>query len=207
MIGGFRTKIQIGYAESHRGFLPVVFDSPRDRGRNDYPEARMLGPDFGHFVVGGGVPNSLDSFGNLEVSPPVTVRGRNYPLGRILVGGRRDGDLSHSARQMMAEVRQFLDAQRVQFPFEIFTDWLAVGHVDEIVSFVPDDAAPKGFRCLLASPAKVKSILLELQKRAMVRRCCSRASVGATEKTLNCLSTSSWPRRISGRATNPINRS
>ena len=157
-------EIEIGYAESHRGFLPVVFDSPRDRGLNDYPEARMLGPDFGHFVVGGGVPNSLDSFGNLEVSPPVTVRGRNYPLGRILVGGRRDGDLSHSARQMMAEVRQFLYAQRVQFPFEIFTDWLAVGHVDEIVSFVPDDAAPKGFRCLLASPAKVKSILLELQQ-------------------------------------------
>lgn len=29
---------------------------------------------------------SLDSFGNLEVSPPVTVNGKNYPLGRILVG-------------------------------------------------------------------------------------------------------------------------
>lgn len=30
--------------------------------------------------------SSLDSFGNLEVSPPVTVNGRKYPLGRILIG-------------------------------------------------------------------------------------------------------------------------
>jgi protein-arginine deiminase len=29
---------------------------------------------------------SLDSFGNLEVSPPVTVNGKEYPLGRILIG-------------------------------------------------------------------------------------------------------------------------
>ncbi|VVP60367.1 hypothetical protein PS850_06195 [Pseudomonas fluorescens] len=155
-------EIEIGYTQSHRGHLSVVFDSPRDRGLDSYPEAKMLGADFGHFVVGGGVVNSLDSFGNLEVSPPVTVDGRTYPLGRIIVGGRRDGDLSHSARQMMAEVRQFLYAQRVQFPFELYTDWLAVAHVDEIVSFVPDDAAPKGFRCLLASPAKVKAILQDL---------------------------------------------
>jgi protein-arginine deiminase len=28
----------------------------------------------------------LDAFGNLEVSPPVTVRGKEYPLGRILIG-------------------------------------------------------------------------------------------------------------------------
>lgn len=31
-------------------------------------------------------PSSLDSFGNLDVSPPVTVDGREYPLGRILIG-------------------------------------------------------------------------------------------------------------------------
>ncbi|MBP0640080.1 protein-arginine deiminase family protein [Cupriavidus sp. AcVe19-6a] len=157
-------EIEIGYTQSHRGQLPVVFDSPRDRELDNYPETRMLGTDFGHFVVGGGVANSLDSFGNLEVSPPVTVDGRTYPLGRIIVGGRRDGDLAHSARQMMAEVRQFLYAQRVQFPFELYTDWLAVGHVDEIVSFVPDETSAKGFRCLLASPAKVKAILRELSE-------------------------------------------
>lgn len=155
-------EIEIGYTESHRGRLPVVFDSPRDRGLDTYPEAKMLGADFGHFVVGGGVANSLDSFGNLEVSPPVMVGGRPYPLGRVIVGGRPDGDLRHSSRQMMAEVRQFLYAQRVQFPFEIHTDWLHVGHVDEIICFVPDDASLKGFRCMLASPARARAVLQDL---------------------------------------------
>lgn len=31
--------------------------------------------------------SSLDSFGNLDVSPPVTVGGIEYPLGRVLIGG------------------------------------------------------------------------------------------------------------------------
>lgn len=155
-------EIEIGYARSHRGALPVVFDSPRDRGLDDYPEAKMLGPDFGHFVVGGGIPNSLDSFGNLEVSPPVVVNGKAYPLGRVIVGGRQEGDFSHDARQMMAEVRQFLFAQRVQFPFEIFTDWLAVAHVDEIICFVPSEVSPKRFKCLVASTRAVREILEKL---------------------------------------------
>lgn len=34
-------------------------------------------------------------------------------------------------------VRDFLYAQRVQPPVELFVDWLAVGHVDEFLSFVP----------------------------------------------------------------------
>lgn len=45
------------------------------------------GPDFGY--VAQETPentSSLDSFGNLEVSPPVTVRSKEYPLGRILIG-------------------------------------------------------------------------------------------------------------------------
>lgn len=46
------------------------------------------GPDFGYVTRGpqtGGV-SGLDSFGNLEVSPPVTVGDKEYPLGRILFG-------------------------------------------------------------------------------------------------------------------------
>ncbi|PFF41493.1 hypothetical protein CN357_31775 [Bacillus cereus] len=34
----------------------------------------------------GSTYNSLDSFGNLEVSPPVSVRGKAYPFGRIIFG-------------------------------------------------------------------------------------------------------------------------
>lgn len=48
----------------------------------------LQGPDFGYvsreplFEA----VSSLDSFGNLEVSPPVTVAGKEFPLGRILIG-------------------------------------------------------------------------------------------------------------------------
>ena len=158
-------EIEIGYSRSPRGSLPVVFDSPRDRGLDDYPELQLLGSDFGHFVVGGGVANSLDSFGNLEVSPPVVVDGQVFPLGRIIVGGRKTGDFAHSSRQMMAEIRQFLYAQKVQFPFEIYTDWLVVAHVDEIISFVPDESSAKQFKMLIASPNRVKKILETLSAK------------------------------------------
>lgn len=81
-------EVEFGYTEDVRHALPVVCDSPRDRGLDSFPELTLLGPDFGHFQVGGSTPNSLDSFGNLEVSPPVTVRGRYYPFGRVIFGGR-----------------------------------------------------------------------------------------------------------------------
>ncbi|NXM40371.1 PADI1 deiminase, partial [Gymnorhina tibicen] len=119
------------------------------------------GPDFGY--VAREAPegaSSLDSFGNLEVSPPVTVRGKEYPLGRILIGSsfpRLGG------RRMARAVRDFLVAQKVQAPVELFSDWLQVGHVDEFLSFVP---APdrKGFRLLLASPSACYQLLREKQE-------------------------------------------
>ncbi|NWH42121.1 PADI1 deiminase, partial [Chloropsis hardwickii] len=119
------------------------------------------GPDFGY--VARPAPegaSSLDSFGNLEVSPPVTVRGKEYPLGRILIGSsfpRLGG------RRMARAVRDFLVAQKVQAPVELFSDWLQVGHVDEFLSFVP---APdrKGFRLLLASPSACYQLLKEKQE-------------------------------------------
>ena len=50
--------------------------------------ASLQGPDFGYVtrVAQRKDVSSLDSFGNLEVSPPVTVNGKNYPLGRIIIG-------------------------------------------------------------------------------------------------------------------------
>jgi hypothetical protein len=59
---------------------------------------------------------------------------------------------------MMPELRRFLHAQKVQAPIEIYTDWLMVGHVDEIVSFVPA-RNEKGFQVLLASPRKAQGVL------------------------------------------------
>lgn len=38
---------------------------------------------------------------------------------------------------MTKVVRDFLKAQQVQAPVELYSDWLSVGHVDEFLSFVP----------------------------------------------------------------------
>ncbi|NXY60189.1 PADI1 deiminase, partial [Callaeas wilsoni] len=154
-------EMEFGYVQAPHKTFPVVFDSPRDRGLKDFPVRSILGPDFGY--VARQAPegaSSLDSFGNLEVSPPVTVRGKEYPLGRILIGSsfpRLGG------RRMAKAVRDFLAAQKVQAPVELFSDWLQVGHVDEFLSFVP---APdrKGFRLLLASPSACYQLLKEKQE-------------------------------------------
>ncbi|NXH18853.1 PADI1 deiminase, partial [Bucco capensis] len=153
-------EIEFGYIQAPHKTFPVVFDSPRDRGLVDFPIRRILGPDFGY--VARQVPehaSDLDSFGNLEVSPPVTVQGKEYPLGRILIGSSFP---RFGGRRMAKAVKDFLFAQQVQAPVELFSDWLVVGHVDEFLSFVP---APdrKGFRLLLASPSACFQLLKEKQ--------------------------------------------
>ncbi|NWW97170.1 PADI2 deiminase, partial [Rhynochetos jubatus] len=103
---------------------------------------------------------SLDSFGNLEVSPPVTVAGKEYPLGRILIGSSFP---TSAGRRMTRVVRDFLYAQQVQAPVELYSDWLSMGHVDEFVTFVPTSDT-KRFRMLMASPAACYKLFREKQK-------------------------------------------
>ncbi|KAK5912080.1 hypothetical protein CesoFtcFv8_001986 [Champsocephalus esox] len=77
-------ELEFGYIDSPHHRFPVVLDSPRDRGLKDFPYDELLGPDFGYVtrVAQREDVSSLDSFGNLEVSPPVTVNGKNYPPGQ-----------------------------------------------------------------------------------------------------------------------------
>nr|XP_056721578.1 protein-arginine deiminase type-3-like [Euleptes europaea] len=151
-------EMEIGYVQApHKGF-PVVFDSPRNGLLKDFPFKGVLGPDFGYVKrepADKKTVSGLDSFGNLEVSPPVTVRGKQYPLGRILHGSYFP---SFQGNNMVKVVRDFLYAQKVQQPVELYSDWLVVGHVDEFLTFVP---APdrKGFRLLLASPSACYQLL------------------------------------------------
>ncbi|XP_048672196.1 protein-arginine deiminase type-3 isoform X2 [Marmota marmota marmota] len=156
-------EMELGYVQAPHKTFPVVFDSPRNGELQEFPYKRILGQDFGYVTreprdrsVSG-----LDSFGNLEVSPPVVANGKEYPLGRILIGGNLPGSRGRRVTQV---VRDFLHAQRVQPPVELFVDWLAVGHVDEFLSFVP---APdgKGFRMLLASPGACFRLFQEKKKR------------------------------------------
>jgi len=47
----------------------------------------------------------------------------------------------------------------LQEPFEFDTDWLIVGHVDEVISFLPLPSAPKGFKVMTASPKMALDIV------------------------------------------------
>uniref|UniRef100_A0A3B4AGH6 protein-arginine deiminase n=1 Tax=Periophthalmus magnuspinnatus TaxID=409849 RepID=A0A3B4AGH6_9GOBI len=155
-------ELEFGYIDSpHHGF-PVVLDSPRDQQLDDFPYDVLLGPDFGYVTR---EPkrkdvSSLDSFGNLEVSPPVTVNGKHYPLGRIIIGVAFP--TASKGRNMTKMVQDFLWAQTVQEPIALFSDWLEVGHVDEFMSFVPAKDR-KGFRLLLASPDAGYKLFKNLQ--------------------------------------------
>ncbi|XP_061582889.1 protein-arginine deiminase type-2 isoform X2 [Cololabis saira] len=144
-------ELEFGYIDSPHHRFPVVLDSPRDGALLDFPYDELLGPDFGYVtrIAHRRDVSSLDSFGNLEVSPPVTVNGKKYPLGRIIIGVAFP--TATKGRNMTKVVQDFLWAQKVQEPIALFSDWLLVGHVDEFMTFVP---APdrKGFRLLLASP-------------------------------------------------------
>lgn len=148
--------------------LPVVLRTAANRSSRGtlehYPKNNMLGPGFGFTQA---LPptgeSSLDSFGNLECTPPFTHKdtGKEYKFGRIYYGGY--GGKSKFGRRMERKVREFLYAQKVQEPIRINTDWLIVGHVDEIISFCPMKNAPKKFKVLLASPNRAIEILKNLK--------------------------------------------
>ncbi|NWY71909.1 PADI1 deiminase, partial [Erithacus rubecula] len=156
-------ELEFGYVEAPHKTFPVVFDSPRNRGLKDFAFKKILGPDFGYVTrePPGNSVSSLDSFGNLDVSPPVTVRGKEYPLGRILIGSPLPWA---SGRRMCRAVRDFLFAQKVQAPLEVYSEWLSVGHVDEFLTFVPA-LDRKGFRLLLASPNACYKLFKEKQQQ------------------------------------------
>lgn len=77
-----------------------------------------------HAMVGG----STDSTGNLETIPPHSYNGINYPAGRAVMG-KQDNIKPH--------MLDFLEAQGAQHPIELDHDWLAVGHTDEYMQFLP----------------------------------------------------------------------
>jgi len=155
--------MQFGWTSMRRGFR-VVFRSPQDRALKTFPPT-LLGADFGYTHKGTPASDTtFDSHGNLECSPAVTVRGKRYPYGRIYYG---PGDPVNEP--MNQEVRDFLEAQLVQKPFTVDTNWLTVGHVDEVVTFVParrtSASSPNNpHKMLIASPRLAYSMLSRLAR-------------------------------------------
>ncbi|XP_058516771.1 protein-arginine deiminase type-6 isoform X1 [Ochotona princeps] len=155
------------YAQAPHKTVSFILDTPRATLLEDFPMKYSLSPGIGyvtqctedHRVA------SMDSIGNLMVSPPVTVQGKEYPLGRILIGSSFYP--SEESRAMGKPLRDFLYAQQVQAPVELFSDWLMTGHVDEFMCFLPTDkqsGSGKGFLLLLASPSSCYTLFEEKQK-------------------------------------------
>lgn len=68
---------------------------------------------------------SIDSTGNHETIPPYTFGGKAFPAGRIVLG-------AHGPQKPL--LTPFWQAQETQNPLMLDTDWLLVGHIDEVRS-------------------------------------------------------------------------
>ncbi len=141
--------------------MEIVIDSIRDRGLASFATREIVGADAARGVWGRGEASSQDSFGNLETTPPVTVDGVHYPYGRVYYGypGELVGPDDWWIGRVHQDLRDFLDDQTIQDPFEADVGWLCVGHVDEYISWIPDPDAPKGFWMLIADTVSAYDIL------------------------------------------------
>lgn len=148
---------------------PATLRTAKDRGTSRidaYPKGELLDRDYGFHqaLPPTSAGNSLDSFGNLECSPPFTHSGahgepaHDYPFGRVIYGDDTKGN-GAPRRQMHPRVRRLLAAQVVQAPIAIDSNWLVVGHVDEFISFLPGAGGSHGWKVLIASPALALQIV------------------------------------------------
>lgn len=170
----FRDVMKLGFSTLPRTTAPATRHSPvalRTANDRDQSHGGLLDRFIWRSYVGqqGGYVSpqahpfingsSLDSFGNLDCSPPVTVNGRNYKFGRIIYGDPMARPGVPNPGRMSLAVRRFLIDQQVQAPFAVDSGWLDVGHIDEVFSFCPWPTAPKKFKLLMASPNEALQIL------------------------------------------------
>jgi hypothetical protein len=153
---------EIGWATDGVRVMHVALHGNRGKKLDDLFAKKFLGKDFGVIQKGkyrGKSAEWIDWFGNLEVSPPVEVKGKEFGNGRIYVG-------TQGERSMHPDVVRFLEAQGAQAPvLWIDTSWLVIGHVDETVSWVPSKLGTP-YRMLIPSPRLAVQILKKAEKDA-----------------------------------------
>jgi protein-arginine deiminase len=92
--------------------------------------------------------DSFDSHGNHDLLPPYKNGDESFPHGRIILGSG-----------VLKETRAFYGAQEVQAPvLRVDSSWLYVGHVDEVLSYVPAKT-PRGWKLLVGSPKLARAML------------------------------------------------
>ena len=154
--------VEIGYVTDGERTLHVALHGNRGRELDTVFAKAMLGRDSGVVHKGdfrGKSAQWIDWYGNLEVSPPVQVKGRDFRNGRVYAG-------TQGERAMHPEVVRFLEAQDAQGPvLWLDTSWLVIGHVDETVSWVPSRTGTP-YRMMIPSPRLAVEILRRAEKDA-----------------------------------------
>ena len=128
----------------------------------------LFGPNRAMAYPGGdGSETSLNYGGNLEVLAPHNGPDGNYPVGRMIYGGGSGGTINGVNYSDTMEPSQvaWMDAQEVQGPaLEVSSEWLVVGHIDEIFQVVPvwEGAVITGSKIVIASPQLAQDVLEDL---------------------------------------------
>lgn len=152
--------MEIGYSCLPTHAINAIIRSPQKRDIG-VKVKELLDKDVGYEEPGKKVlytdrslHSDFNSFGNLEVTPPVDdATGKSYPFGRIYYGPGK------SPLIFDTELETFLEKQIVQRPFNLNTNWLYVGHVDEMLTYVPDG---KSYKLFIASPKLAMKILQDI---------------------------------------------
>jgi hypothetical protein len=149
--------MEIGFSSIPGHKIHAVLRAKRVGELRTMPQS-LLGHETGfHAPVATRSGKTFDSHGNLEVTPPFELAdGTWYPWGRIYFGPGRQFE------EFDPDVKDFLEKQIVQQPIELQTNWLSVGHVDEMLTFVPDPSQARAdfpYKLVIASPRRAYKLL------------------------------------------------
>ncbi len=180
-------QMALGYCSAPGGrAFNVAVNCKRQEDLYNFVVEEMPDADDRVFVfngLSGEDQNPYDCGGNIAVSPPVPEETDEQevgpagprvpehppaPHGKIILGDcynpYRAADASDDGDGLVtSETRTFLESQEVQPIVPIDTSWLDVGHVDEILTFVPTPNAQND------SPAKLAMACPDIMDRLLDR--------------------------------------
>lgn len=134
--------------------IRVMIRCPQDEriaGRQLFEYYRQAG--VGAVQHLGGARDEINSGGNIETIPPFTFNGKTWPAGRVILGNHKE---------QKHHIYPFLQAQETQEPVLLDTDWLAIGHVDEFLQFLPADNE-RGWVLMADDPRAAIKMLKDIQ--------------------------------------------
>lgn len=163
-----------GYVDASGNYtsMDVYNRLERGRGLGTLIPDELMSKNKGHTYAGPGQQEGCNYGGNFEVIPPHDEGTVKYPFGRVYRGGGDAGSVTGQvySRHMNQEEVDLVDAQGMQGPsFEISSEWLGVGHVDEFSMAIPDKNSVGGhaFKIAWASPTLAMQALKALQAKGM----------------------------------------